>query len=65
MPDAAIPEHTDYPTLTLGHHATSCSIVHIVGLEVHVYGLEEIKGSNLPVAAVVRRDTAFLVLEWS
>ena len=63
MPDAAIPEHTDYPTLTLGHHATSCSIVHIVGLEVHVYGLEEIKGSSLPVAAVVRRSILHVQLK--
>jgi hypothetical protein len=54
MSNVAIPEHTDYPTLTLGHPATSCSIVNIVGLEVHVYGLQEIKGSSLPIAAVVR-----------
>jgi hypothetical protein len=45
-------EQTDYPTLSLGHTA-SCLSVSIVGLDVKVYGLEEIKGSTKPIAALV------------
>lgn len=40
-------------TPSLGHPAPSCTVVHIVGLKLHVYGLDEIKGSDLPIAAVV------------
>jgi len=49
----SLPETTDYPSLALEHASFSCTDVHIVGLQLKVYGLEEIKGSNLPIAAVV------------
>lgn len=49
-----IPVDTDYPTLDLGHPHASCKDVSIVGLNVKIYGLEEIKHSSLPIAAVVR-----------
>ncbi|CAD6572983.1 MAG: hypothetical protein TREMPRED_000703 [Tremellales sp. Tagirdzhanova-0007] len=48
-----IPEHTHYPTLTLSHSDVSCKDVSIVGLDVKVYGLEEIKHNSLPIAAVI------------
>jgi hypothetical protein len=48
-----IPESTDYPSLRLGHPTTSCTSVNIVGLDVKVYGLDEVKHSSLPLAAVV------------
>ncbi|KAK1922696.1 Alpha/Beta hydrolase protein [Papiliotrema laurentii] len=48
-----IPESTDYPSLRLGHPTTSCTSVNIVGLDVKVYGLDEVKHSSLPLAAVI------------
>lgn len=53
MSSVAIPENTDYPTLNLGYNETSCQTVNIVGLDVKVYGLEEVQSSSLPLAAVV------------
>jgi len=49
----AIPETTDYPSLSLGYSNASCTTVNIVGLDVKVYGLEETRSSSLPLAAVV------------
>lgn len=49
-------EGTHYPSLTGGHPDSSCTDISIVGLHVKVYGLEEIEGSNLPIAAVVSRS---------
>ncbi|RSH95099.1 hypothetical protein EHS25_000185 [Saitozyma podzolica] len=43
----------DYPSLTLGHPDKSLTTIHIVDLKLNIYGLEEIKGSGLPVAAVI------------
>ena len=48
-----IPEITDYPTLTLGHIHSSCTDLHIVGLELKIYGLDEIRDSELPISVVV------------
>lgn len=52
MPGKAL-EQTHYPSLGEGHPVTSCTDISIVGLEIKVYGLEEIKHSSLPIAAVV------------
>jgi hypothetical protein len=46
-------EKTDYPSLDMGH-SFSRTDISIVGLEVQVYGLEEIKGSNKPIVGLVR-----------
>jgi hypothetical protein len=46
-------EKTDYPALDMGH-SFSRTDISIVGLEVQVYGLEEIKGSNKPIVGLVR-----------
>lgn len=43
----------DYSVLELGHGPVSKKTLHLVDLDVHVHGLEEIKGSSLPVAVVV------------
>jgi hypothetical protein len=48
-----IPETTHYPTLALGHKHSSSKDLHIVGLELKIYGLEEIRDSTLPLAVVV------------
>lgn len=53
MSSQTIPETTDYPALSLGYAASSCTSVNIVGLDVKVYGLEEAKSSLLPLAAIV------------
>lgn len=42
----------------------SCTVVHIVGLKLHVYGLEEIKGSELPIAAVVSSPARERIQQW-
>jgi hypothetical protein len=46
-------EKTDYPSLDMGH-SFSRTDISIVGLEVQVYGLEEIKGSSKPIVGLVR-----------
>ena len=46
-------EKTDYPALDMGH-SFSRTDISIVGLEVQVYGLEEIKKSNKPIVGLVR-----------
>jgi hypothetical protein len=46
-------EKTDYPALDMGHSFSQTDIS-IVGLEVQVYGLEEIKGSSKPIVGLVR-----------
>jgi hypothetical protein len=46
-------EKTDYPALDMGH-SFSRTDISIVGLEVQVYGLEEIKESNKPIVGLVR-----------
>jgi hypothetical protein len=45
-------EKTDYPALDMGH-SFSRTDISIVGLEVQVYGLEEIKGSSKPIVGLV------------
>jgi hypothetical protein len=47
-------EKTDYPSLDMGH-SFSRTEVSIVGLEVQVYGLEEIRGSSKPIIGLVSR----------
>lgn len=54
------PAHVmDFPSLNLGHAPCSKKHYTLVDLDVTVYGLEEIKGSDKPVAAVVRPLSAF------
>lgn len=49
------PLHTmDFPSLDLGHPACSQRTVDLGDMEVYVFGLDEIAGSNKDVAAVVR-----------
>jgi hypothetical protein len=48
---------TSYPSLDLGLATLSKRTVHLVDLDVHVYGLDEINGSALPIGAVVRTRT--------
>lgn len=43
----------DYPTLNLGYPTASRKTVQIVDLDVHIWGLEEIAQSKLPIAVVV------------
>lgn len=43
----------DYPALDLGNKTCSKTPVSIVDLDVFVWGLDEIKDSKLPIAAVV------------
>ena len=42
-----------FMALSLGHLGSSCKQVSIAGLELKVFGLEEIKDSSLPIACVV------------
>jgi hypothetical protein len=50
------PAHVmDFPSLNLGFKPCSKKQVTIVDLDTYVYGLDEIQGSNRPVAVVVRR----------
>jgi len=46
-------EKTDYPALDMGH-SFSRTDISIVGLDIQVYGLEEIKGSKKPIVGLVR-----------
>lgn len=43
----------DWAVLSLGHEAASKTTVHLIDMDVHVFGLEEIKGSDLPVSILV------------
>lgn len=43
----------DYPALDLGHKHASRTTLALVDLDVHIWGLEEIAGSALPVGVVV------------
>jgi len=52
-------EKTDYPALDMGH-SFSRTDISIVGLDVQVYGLEEIKGSNKPIVGLVRFISSLL-----
>ena len=53
-------EKTDYPALDMGH-SFSRTDISIVGLEVQVYGLEEIKGSSKPIVGLVRFLSSLLL----
>lgn len=55
------PAHVmDWGRLDLGHPEASVTTVDITDMQVFVHGLEEIKGSNLPIAVVVRSVSAWL-----
>lgn len=43
----------DWAPLNLGHPIVSMKEVNLIDLGVQVFGLEEIKGSDLPIAMVV------------
>ncbi|BEI92457.1 uncharacterized protein CcaverHIS019_0500850 [Cutaneotrichosporon cavernicola] len=43
----------DYPALDLGHKHASRTTLALVDLDVHIWGLDEIAGSNLPVGVVI------------
>jgi endo-1,4-beta-mannosidase len=45
-------ERSDYPSLDMGH-SFSRKDVSIVGLDVQVYGLEEVKESTKPIVGLV------------
>jgi hypothetical protein len=45
----------DYPSLDLGVAHMSKTTVSLVDLDVHVFGLEEIRGSKLEIGAVVSK----------
>jgi len=53
-------EKTEYPALDMGH-SFSRTEISIVGLELQVYGLEEIKGSNKPIVGLVRPSLLFSI----
>ncbi|ORY33053.1 hypothetical protein BCR39DRAFT_520946 [Naematelia encephala] len=44
---------TDYASLNMGHPATSCRLVLLAGFQVKVYGLDEIRSSDLPIACII------------
>lgn len=46
-------EFTDYPSLAMGHEFSKTDLS-IVGLDLQVFGLEEIKDSQKPIVALVR-----------
>ncbi len=48
--------------LDCGHPMTSCTPVSIVGLDLKVFGLEEIKESKKPLVVLVRFFLSFLPL---
>ncbi len=54
---SSVLKQTIYPSLALGHPHVLSTEVSIVGLDLRVYGLEEIKDSKLPIAAVVGVDS--------
>ncbi|TXT09115.1 hypothetical protein VHUM_02589 [Vanrija humicola] len=43
----------DYPALTLGHREPSKRTLDLVDLTVHVYGLDEIRNSQLPISVII------------
>jgi hypothetical protein len=45
---------TDYPALAEGYPSATRTELSIVGLDLSVWGLNEVKGSKLPIACVVR-----------
>lgn len=45
-------EKTDYPSLSMGHEF-SMTPLSIVGLDLQVFGLEEIRQSTKPIVALV------------
>lgn len=57
------PAHVmNFPSLNLGHAPCSKTQFNIVDLDIYVYGLEEIKGSNRPVAAIVRFNYGLVLI---
>ena len=54
---SSVLKQTIYPSLALGHPHVLSTEVSIVGLDLRVYGLEEIMDSKLPIAAVVGVDS--------
>jgi hypothetical protein len=48
----------DYPALDLGHKHASRTTLALVDLDVHIWGLEEIAGSTLPIGVVVSMAAA-------
>lgn len=53
-------EHTDYPSLDLGHASSSRTDVSIMGLELQVWGLEEIEQSKRPLGVMVSEHSCTL-----
>ena len=53
-------ELTDYPSLAMGHDFSKTDIS-IVGLDLQIFGLEEIKDSQKPIVALVRPQSLSLV----
>jgi hypothetical protein len=45
-------DRTDYPSLAMGHDFSKTDLS-IVGLDIQVFGLEEIKESTKPIVALV------------
>jgi hypothetical protein len=52
-------EKTDYPSLDMGHSFSRTNLS-IVGLELQVYGLDEIKESSKPIVALVSPRPPFM-----
>ncbi len=54
----------DYPALDLGHKHASRTTLALVDLDVHIWGLEEIAGSTLPIGVVVSAGRRTLEGAW-
>lgn len=53
LPSDGLEHKWDFPPLILEHKPRSKRTVTLVDLDVDVYGLDEIKGSTLPISAIV------------
>lgn len=66
IPDNASPSggnalhKMDYNMLALNHKEPSLTDLHISGLPIHVYGLQEVKDSKRPLAVMVSHDPMLL-----
>lgn len=54
-------EKTEYPSLDMGH-SFSRTEISIVGLNIQVYGLEEIRGSKKPIIGLVSPSFVITIL---
>lgn len=47
----------DWDILNIGYPQSSQKMIHLIDMDLHIFGLEEIAGSTRPIAVIVRDST--------